>query len=245
MLPIYTHYFSPAAFGTWDIVLTTATLLVPFITFELTSATYRWLIDPQNTHDKKTLISTGFFRMLKNTIIFNIIAVLLISTFPFSYNWEAILFINVLIFSSFIQQCTRGLDHNKLFAAQGIIQTGIIVTLNIIFIVILKLGIEAFFYAHNIAGTLVTTFVAIKLNFKQYIHPAHNSRTLYQSYLRYAVPLIPATARWIMTMADRWIIISFLSLAQNGIYAIAIKIPVIILMVNAVFSLAWNDWACC
>lgn len=242
MLPIYTHYFSPTAFGTWDITLTTATLLVPFITFELTSATYRWLIDPQNTHDKKTLISTGFFRIFKNTIIFNVFAIIIISLISFPFKWEALIFINVLIFNSFIQQCTRGLGHNKLFAAQGIIQTAIVVCLNIVFIVIFNFGIEAFFYAHIIAGIIVTTIIAIKLNFKQYINLTHNSQRIYQSYLHYAVPIIPATASWwIMTMADRWIIIGFLGLAQNGIYAIAIKIPAIILMVNTVFSLAWKD----
>src|SRR5690625_1129282 len=44
LLPLYTHYFNPEAFGFWDITITTITLLIPIVTLELTSATYRWLI---------------------------------------------------------------------------------------------------------------------------------------------------------------------------------------------------------
>lgn len=243
MLPLYTRYFSPEEYGTWDLFVTTITLLVPFITFELTAATYRWLLD-QTFDSKKTIISTGFFQLMRHAIVFNTIAIAVFLFINFSYQWEALLFINTMMISSFILQCARGLQRNKLFASLGIMQTAIIVGLNLIFILVFHLGIEALFFANILAGVVVIVFAWKKLHFSQYLSLKNRSKELLRDYISYAVPIIPAAASWwVMTMADRWIIAAFLGVTANGIYAVAIKVPAVLLMVNTVFSLAWKDSA--
>src|SRR5699024_8117223 len=60
----------------------------------------------------------------------------------------------------------------------------------------------------------------------------------------YAIPIIPGAASWwIITMSDRYFITVYLGMDANGIYAVANKIPAILLLMNTVFSLAWNDTA--
>src|SRR5699024_12095699 len=44
-----------------------------------------------------------------------------------------------------------------------------------------------------------------------------------------------------LTMSDRYFITAYLGMEANGIYAVANKIPAILLMMNTVFSLAWKD----
>src|SRR5690625_7415159 len=44
-----------------------------------------------------------------------------------------------------------------------------------------------------------------------------------------------------MTMSDRYFITVYHGMEANGIYAVANKIPAILLMMNTVFSLAWKD----
>lgn len=244
MLPIYTNYFSPTAFGTWDIILTSTTLIVPFITFELTSATYRWLIDPHTRYSPVEIISTGFFQLVKNTTIFNFIAIITLPFLTIPLKWETLLFINVMIFTNFLNQTARGLGRNKLFAAQGLIHALLIAGLNIYFIIFLGMGIKSFLHSHIIAGIIIATIVFLRLDVRKHLSKSSNNKQLHSSYLHYAIPIIPATASWwIMTLADRWMIGGFLGLEQNGIYAIAVKIPAVLLMVNAVFSLAWKDSA--
>src|SRR5699024_7756735 len=46
---------------------------------------------------------------------------------------------------------------------------------------------------------------------------------------------------WAMTMADRYFIANFIGFQANGIYAIATKIPAILLTISSVFFLAWKD----
>ncbi|MEI3611996.1 oligosaccharide flippase family protein [Pseudogracilibacillus sp. SO30301A] len=244
MLPLYTRYFTPKDFGTWDLAITTITLLIPFITFELTAATYRWLLDKQTNYSIQTIISTGFIQVLRHSLLFNLLAILLFFFSNFSYKWEALLLLNVMIFSSFVQQCARGLGHNRLFATLGIIQTSIVISLNLLFILYFKLGIEALFYANSIAGICIIILACYRMNFIQYLLNSSVSWTLLKDYLAYAIPIIPAAASWwVMTMADRWIIATFLGVSANGIYAIAIKIPAVLLIINSVFSLAWKDSA--
>src|SRR5699024_9021293 len=118
----------------------------------------------------------------------------------------------------------------------------IMISFNLYFILYLHLDIVAFFYAHIIANIIVIIFALRYSKFSTYLSYTARSRKLLRGFYTYAWPIIPATASWwIMTMSDRWFISGFLGVASNGIYAIALKIPAILLMINTVFSLAWKD----
>lgn len=244
MLPLYTHYFTTEEFGFWDLILTTSTLLTPFITFELTAAVYRWLLDTEEYEDRRTIISTGLIMIIRNTLLFAIIGYILIFTFSIPYGSLALGFIVITVLNGFIQQCARGLRFNKLFASLGIIQSACIVLLNLVFIFIFKLRVEAFFYSAIIAGIIVILFALRQMQFKQYIHIKFYSKKMLKSFLSYSIPIIPGAASWwIMTMSDRYMITIYLGIEYNGIYAIASKIPSLLLMVSSVFFLAWKDSA--
>lgn len=244
MLPLYTHYFTTAEYGLWDIVVTTATLLAPFITFELVAAVYRWLLEENAKAAKQIIITTGAVTILRNLLIFNVLTVFLFVFISVPYGWEALAFIDVSVFTSFMQQCARGLGFNKLFALIGIVQTAITVTLNLIFILILDLRLEAFFYSAIIAGICVVVMAWIAMGFGRYLSLKAYSKKLVKSFLVYSIPIIPGAASWwVMTMSDRYFITIFLGMDYNGIYAIANKIPAVLLMVSSVFSLAWKDSA--
>lgn len=242
MLPIYTAYFSPAAFGTWDLFFTTMTLLIPLVSFELSAATYRWLLQTNTKENQRIAISTGFFALLKHIGISIIIAGAVFLLFDFPLKIEALILLLSMLSFSFMQQCVRGLQLNQLFAWMSVLQSIIMISFNLYFILYLQLGIVAFFYAHIIANIIVILIASRKSNFSTYLSYAARSREVLREFYTYAWPIIPATASWwIMTMSDRWFISGFLGAASNGIYAIALKIPAVLLMINTVFSLAWKD----
>lgn len=242
MLPLYTHYFSTAEYGFWDLVVTTSTLLAPFITFELVAAVHRWLLVEKSEEKQKTIITTGAFTIFRNLLVFNGLAIIIILIVQLPYGWEALLFINLSIASSFVQQCARGLGFNKLFASLGIIQSVVTVALNLYFILVLELRLEAFFYASIVAFICVILFAWKMMRFGKYIAFTSYSKDSLTAFLKYAVPIIPGAASWwIMTMSDRYFITAYLGMEANGIYAVANKIPAILLMINTVFSLAWKD----
>lgn len=244
MVPLYTYYFTTSEYGLWDLVVTTSTLLTPFITFELVAAVYRWLIEEENISEHKKIITTGFFVILRNLVIFDVLGLIIIYLFNIPFAWQSLLFINVSIASSFMQQCARGLGYNKLFASLGIIQTSITVAFNLFFMFALKLRIEAFFYSSIIAALIVVAVAWKIMSFNKYITSIAFSSELTKSFLAYSIPIIPGAASWwIMTMSDRYFITAFLGIEYNGIYAVANKIPALLLMINSVFFLAWKDSA--
>src|SRR5699024_9455742 len=177
MLPIYTTYFSPAAYGTWDLFFTTMTLLMPLVSFELSAATYRWLLQTNEEKDQRIAISTGFFALLTHTGISIIIAIIVFLLVDFPFQVEAL----VLLLS--------------------------MISFNLYFILYLHLDIVAFFYAHIIANIIVILIAWRKSKFSTYLSYTARSRKVLRGFYTYAWPIIPATASWwIMTMSDRWFI---------------------------------------
>lgn len=244
MLPLYTHYFTTSEFGLWDVFMATTSLLAPFITFELVSATYRWLLDETSDDRRQTVITTGAMTIARNLLIFNIVGAIIILITSLPYGWLALIFINVDIMSSFIQQCARGLGYNKLFASIGIIQTIITISFILYFIFVLELRLEAFFYSSIIAGSTVIMFAWIIMKFHQYLNVHAYSKQIVKSFLKYSLPIIPGAASWwVMTMSDRYFITIYLGMEANGIFAVANKVPAVLLMINTVFFLAWKDSA--
>ncbi|AVR00494.1 hypothetical protein OBCHQ24_16275 [Oceanobacillus iheyensis] len=244
MLPLYTHYFTSAEYGTWDLLWTTVSLIVPFITFELVAAVYRWLLEEEQPQERGRIITTGTLTILRNLLIFNATALAVMLFVDFPYHWELLLLINFTVTSSFLQQCARGLGFNKLFAMLGIIQTAFSIGFILIFIYVFDLRLLSFFYSSILAAASVTIIAWWILKFHRYIEWKGYSKSLLKSFLTYSIPIIPgALSWWILTMSDRYVILAFLHLDANGIYAVANKIPALLLMVNTIFFLAWKDSA--
>lgn len=244
MIPFYTHYFSTAEYGLWDVVITTIALLSPLITFELTAATYRWLLDEHTFDKRQEIISTGAQMIMRNVFFFNLLSVSLLFLVNFPHGWLILILINIDIVSAFLQQCARGLKYNTLFALLSIIHTVIMIGLTLCFIFIFKLRVEALFYAAIIAGLTVVITAWGNMRFHQFLSFKFTSKPMKRSFLKYALPMVPSAASWwFMTMADRYFIMLFLGIEANGIFAIAHKVPAVLLMLNMVFFLAWNDSA--
>lgn len=247
LLPFYTRYFTPEQFGTWDITLTTISLLIPIVTLELTSASYRWLIEENNFKQQAVIITTAFLQIIKQLVVINLISLILLSFWTFPYKWLALIFLNAAIITNFSLQCARALRYNLMFASLSLLQTLIIIVVNVTLLLEYQFGIEAFFYANIAACLIISTIIWFRLPLGQYIRWKklnYSSRSLLKDYFNYALPIIPAAISWwVMTMSDRWIIAIFLGVSTNGIYAIALKIPAVLLMINTIFSLAWKDSA--
>ena len=244
MLPFYTHYFSPDEFGIWDLTVTTIAFLTPFISMEIIAAVYRWLLDTENEGKRKTIISTGIYFLIKNMLIFTSIAIVILLWIPVPYGVLALLVILTDVLYSFMQQITRGLGKNRLFASLGIFHAIIFISVILFLIFTLNLRIEAFFYATIVANFSLTIFALFRGNIYPYISYAYREATLIKPLLAYALPIIPgALSWWVISLADRYFITWYLGVHENGIFAIAAKIPAAFMLLNNVFALAWKDSA--
>jgi O-antigen/teichoic acid export membrane protein len=68
------------------------------------------------------------------------------------------------------------------------------------------------------------------------------SRKASKDMLSFSIPLVPnVVSWWLVNSADKYIILYFLTSEMNGIYAISSRFPTIIILVNSIFILAWQD----
>jgi len=244
LLPVITNYFTTTEYGKWDLITTTISLILPYISFEILSAVYRWLLDKKGMYNRQQIISTGFFFTIRNIIVFNILGLLFMSFFNVSHSLLILLMTDFIILSDFIKKCVRGLSYNKQYALIGTIQTLITLLTQITCIFLLKLRIETFFIG-SIIGNLTALLIGWNiLQFHKYLSLDKYSKELIKILLNYSAPMIPAAASWwVMNTSDRYVISIYLGLSANGVYSIASKLPSIINMLKSIFQLAWQDSA--
>lgn len=245
IVPLYTYYINTSDMGDYDLLITSVSLLTPLISLKISDATYNWMII--GTASKEVSIKATYDYLLKSCT-FAVIVIEIVS--HFIHIWNIWLFLAIIVLEPILettQKILRGLKNQKLFAASGIIYTGILVSLNFFTICILKLGVTSL-----LVNTIISHIISIALIFclekrMRCLTVTVNKEELLitqKEMLKYSVPLVPSTLSWwVMSVSDRYIIRFFLGSSFNGIYAIATKFPSVLQTFFVLFNNAWTDMA--
>lgn len=239
LVPLYTYYLTTAEYGLIDLVTITTSLLLPLVTLSIFDGVFRFVMDKK--YEKSIILFNALYVFLVGYIIILMFYPLLKIMLPFeeyiSY-FYAFLFLQAL--NAILMQYIRADGKVKLFAGMGILNAIVLLISNIIFLILLDLGIIGFFYSLLLANavTILATYVIGGI-YKLRIRKIHLSYL--KEMLIYSVPLIPnALMWWVMAFSDRFIIAYFLGVGANGLYAVANKIPSLINIINSIFFQAWQ-----
>ena len=136
---------------------------------------------------------------------------------------------------------TRARKLVKLYAFNGLLTTFSMIVLNIIFLLVMKIGIIGYLLAIVISDSISIIFLFFIAELYKFFSLKNFSRDITKQMLAFCVPLIPATIMWWVTnVSDRFLVEHFRGNGANGIYAISYKIPTIIITIFAMFNQAWN-----
>ena len=242
IVPLYTHYLAPDAMGTYDLIITTITLLVPFLTFQMSDGIYRWLLDPDQ--DRARVLRVGLEICIRNFIVSALIyiAVCLFVDIPYAGYFFVLLLAYSIV--PIFQQAVRGLGNNKLYALSGILLTALFLGGNVVFVIYMRWGCEGMLLSQIVAYVIVgVLLVACCPQLRQFIH-APRDKVVQRSMMTYSLPLIPnVVSWWAINTANRYIILAFLGKTANGIFAISMKFPSVLQMCTSIFYLAWQEAA--
>lgn len=245
IVPLYTYYISTSDMGDYDLLLTSVSLLTPLISLQISDASYNWMI--RRTTSNEICIKATYGYLLKSCAI-AVIIIGLVSRFL--YIWNVEIFLAILVLQPILettQKILRGLKNQKLFAASGIIYTGILVTLNFVTVCIWKLGVTSL-----LINTVISHIISIVLIFclekrMRCLTVTVDKTELIvtqKEMLKYSMPLVPSTLSWwVMSVSDRYVIRFFLGSSFNGIYAIATKFPSVLQTFYVLFNNSWTDMA--
>lgn len=239
MVRFYTGVLTPADYGTADLIVQTANLLFPLISMGITESVFRFaLSDPIG---RKNVFSVG-------AVTISVGALVLAAASPFlsripSFGetmWLVALYTIASCYHSLCAQFIRAQGKTALFAGQGVLNTALVIGLNILFLAVFQWGITGYVCSIVFADLLCSLYLIWKEKLWRYI-TFHPEKQAFRLMLRYSIPLIPTTVFWwITSVSDRYMITAFLGSDANGLYAVACKIPTLISLVSGIFLEAWH-----
>lgn len=240
IVPLYTYVLTTEEYGRIDLFTTAISLLIPFITLLIQEALLRFLMGKEVS--PQTAVNNCWLVFISGTAISIIMAPAFNIIFKFGeYLW---LFVAILVLNSFTQifsQYFRAMGRNVAFTINGIIVTAVLLGANVLFLVVLHLGMKGYFYSMLLSQTMSTIHIIVfgkifrKLSFKNL------DLGILKEMLKFSIPLIPNTLMWwIMSAGDKYIINYFLGDSANGLYSLAMKVPTIVSMIYTIFYQAWQ-----
>lgn len=244
LVPFYSFYLSTDELGQYDLILISITLLTPLITIQLSDAVYRFLLQEGNKKDKERVISTGLVSILIGYLLFVTISYFINKFINYNYFVEFVLLQFAFCLYFFFQQVTRGLGTNKWYAFMGLINSFLVISLSVLFLVVLDMGIKGILLALLASQLIAVVFTLFFGKIDTYFKPLAFDKMLALELIRYSWPLLPnAISWWLIDLGNRYIILFFLNENYNGIYAIAARYAGIIAIFNSIFILTWQDYA--
>lgn len=240
LLPLYTAYLSTAEYSTADIITQSANLIMPLLSLGVCDAVFRFTLDKDT--DKRRVLTTGLYVIFAGFLVFAALFPLLnlIDYFE-GYMWLIILYAFVANVHSLLAQYCRASGMTAFFALQGIIATALTIGLNILFLVVLDIGLLGYVLSVVISDAVVSLIIIAVIRRDFSVSPKRFDRTLARMMLKFSVPLIPTTVFWWITnVSDRYMVKGFIGSDVNGLYAAAFKIPTMLILLSGIFIEAWQ-----
>ena len=243
LVPLYTNILTTTEYGTYDLFNTTIGVLLPILTLNIQEAVMRFSIDEKNSRKSIVTIATRYL-LISN--VFVILGLSINYTFEISVIVkEYALFFFLMFFtqslSGMITMYIRGIDRISDLSISSVIASIITICLNILFLAVFRWGLVGYFLA-NIFGPLIQ---CIYLIFKAHVLQDIDFKNSYSEEKKvmvdYSRPLIAnSIAWWVNNASDRYIVVFFCGLAENGVYSVASKIPSILNIFQTIFNQAWT-----
>ncbi|MDT2813649.1 oligosaccharide flippase family protein [Vagococcus carniphilus] len=240
LVPFYTYFLSKQEYGTVDLITTTTNMLLPVVSLSIFDAVLRFTMDKDENQLK---ILTNGVIITTLGAIFSFLVTLLF--FIIDLNFNNIIYMYFILtlqsYQSLFSQYVRAIGKVKEFAINGILSAIVLSLSNILLIAFFKMNIAGYLLS-IILSTMISCIYLIsvseignKFNFSFF------DRKLIKKMIVYSLPLIPNSFMWwIINASNRYFIVYFISLEENGLFSVASKIPSVLAIFQMIFFQAWQ-----
>lgn len=245
LVPLYTNVLSTQEYGTFDLITTTISLLLPILSVNIIEAVLRFPIDKHEDHE---YVSNVYTVGVRYTTLGCLLLVVVLAAnhyfgiFPKLIQYEKYM-IMVYIVQSFNQlflSFARATDHVKEVSIAGVISSIVMISLNIIFLLHYQLGLAGYFWSVIISNAAADLYYLIRLKTFSYLQLKVTDPRLSHEMTQYSYPMIFNTVGWwVNNASDRYIVTWLCGISVNGIYSVAYKLPSILNVFHTIFTQAW------
>jgi O-antigen/teichoic acid export membrane protein len=228
-------------------------LITIFLVFAMDNSTARWFYDTDLTDERKKIINTWLWFYLVASLVASIFF-FLTSTF-----WAGLLLDNyadgaylikllaitlpLLVLPSIGVNVLRFERKAKRAVFLSIYQSLILIGFNILFVVILRMGVVGVYYA-QLFGAILTVPVAAYFLYSWVGLPSWFDWSKFKEMFFYALPFVPASlGYWVVNLSGVFFINEYLPKSEVGIYQIGISIAAVSALATTSFQQAWAPFA--
>lgn len=243
LLPLYTAILSTEEYGTFDLLVTYSTLLLPLINWQLDQGLFRFMLDHRgNKKEEGKLLSTLLFSSMMQSVAYLIIYLSIAPKLHIENAYFLLFYVILQVFTALFLQFVRGLGESVKYTVASFISATMTTILNVVALVILRMGLQGLFVSTLSAQTVTLIYLIFASKCWEYISPKNVQLTIFKNVGTYSIPLIPNNlAWWVVNASDRTIIAHFLGTAANGIYSVANKFPNVFINFYNILNLSWTE----
>lgn len=243
MIPLFSSWLSAEDYGTFDLIVTYAMLLIPVLTLSNSDSIFRLSIDKED-NKKNIYITNGLFINIIGIIIISVILYFISILTSWTLGLPFIFLLIVEIMNNHLQGCMRALKKLNIYSLFSVISTFFIVIFVTIFVQNYKLGLQGMIYGYALGYSISCLLIINLIKYWKYISLNKISLKYMKELISYSLPLVPNNISWwFINVSDRILINLVLGPAANGIYAIACKIPNFCTSIFSTFSISWQETA--
>ena len=204
LVPIYTRTLSTEDFGVYDLVVSTTSILFYVYTANILSGVMRFALDQDKS---KSEIATIGLKFCILSIFFYALSVGTISFFNiFSHISGLEIFITLFyifyVLDNFLIQFAKGLEKISDMGIAAVLGTFAMILMNILLLLVFKMGLKGFFTANIIAYAVPTIFLFVRVQLWKYVGVFnHVNKALQKEMLLYSIPLMASSIFLISSLA--------------------------------------------
>lgn len=243
LLPLYTAILLAEDYGTFDLFVTYATLLLPLINWQLDQGLFRFMLDYRgNKDEQKKLFSTLLLSSTAQNIIYVILFICIEPFLKIENAYFLLLYVVLQVYNALFLQFVRGLGYSIKYTIASFISASATTVLNVIALVFLRMGLQGLFVSTLTAQLLTLIYLVVSSRSWEYFSLKNARIGTFKKVGTYSIPLIPNNlAWWVVNASDRTIISHVLGTAANGIYSVANKFPNVFINFYNILNLSWTE----
>ena len=245
ILPILTGKLSKAEYGLYDLITSLVALVLPVATLQIQSAAFRFLIDCRSDKDRiQTIITNVLVVTYPVSFIAATITSFVIPGLQLGVRIALLFYFMFDITYITVGQITRGLGNNKSYSLAAIILSIVDLICVVLMVYLKDGGLLGVIFALVVSNAVADIYLLYTTKLYKYINIASFSIEKTKDMIKYSWPMIPNNlSGWVLRLSDRLVITAMIGIEANAVYAVANKIPNMVLIASTVLSLSWQESA--
>lgn len=245
LLPLYTSLLSTSEYGTYDLIITIGSFLLPVVTLCMQESMFRFIIEYKDDESKFDIIITHTSVIFASGLLILVGISFILSRFiNIPYLNYIVLYVITASLFTYSNNLLRASDQIKQYAIVSSVKNILQLILNVVCILVLKTGIEGLLISLYVSELVAFLWVFFRNKLWNHFKLNTIDFSFLKEMLIYSLPLIPnSICGKMLYMSDRLIIGAVLGPNANGIYSISYKFPNIIESLYHYFYNAWCESA--